>query len=330
MYRGCLTPSLARKFAQRNKLSFPAHLSSLDQTDGYSFHDLSSFLSVYYPNLAVCQTEADFRDLAYDYLTRANAQNVRHCELFFDPQAHTSRGVPFPTVLLGYRAGLQLAQRTLGISASLIMCFLRDESANYAMSTLMSALPFKDSIIGVGLDSNEQNNPPSKFAAVYQRASREGFLLTAHADIDQQNTLEHIRQLLLEVQVDRIDHGTNILDSSELTQHLLQRGIGLTCCPISNSIVTAEFKGKEILELLRMGVKVTIASDDPAYFRGYLNENLHKLATETDVTRQELLQLQRNAFNISWISSWKRNHFLAQLDEYEKQTIGVSAGAQKS
>ncbi len=272
--------------------------------------------------MAVLQTSADFCDLAYDYLKRAHDQNVKHVELFFDPQAHTSRGIPFPTVLLGYRSGLQLAHRTLGISASLILCFLRDESANYAMATLMSALPFKDSIIGVGLDSDERNNPPSKFATVYQRASREGFLLTAHADIDQPNTLEHLRQLLLEIQVDRIDHGTNVLESPELTKHLLQRGIGLTCCPISDSIVTPDFKGKDILTLLRIGVKVTVNSDDPAYFRGYLNENLHKLAVETDVTRRELIQLQRNAFNISWISSWKRNHFLSLLDEYEKKTLG--------
>ena len=275
--------------------------------------------------MAVLQTSADFRDLAYDYLTRAHAQNVKHAELFFDPQAHTSRGIPFPTVVLGYRSGLDLAHRTLGISASLIMCFLREESANYAMSTLLSALPYKDSIIGIGLDSEERNNPPSKFAAVYQRASREGFLLTAHADIDQPNTLEHIRQLLLEIQVDRIDHGSNVLESPELTQHLLQRGIGLTCCPISNA-VCKDAKLKEILTLLRMGVKVTINSDDPAYFRGYLNENLLKMANETDVSRKELIQLQRNAFNISWISSWKRSHYLAMLDEYEK-TLGPSESA---
>ena len=242
--------------------------------------------------------------------------------------AHTSRGVPFPALIRGYRTGVLLAQRTLGISASLIMCVLRDESANYGMATLMSALPFKDAIIGIGLDSDERDNPPSKFAGVFQRASKEGFLLTAHADIDQKNTLEHIRELLEEMQVDRIDHGTNIIDSPELTQHILQRGIGLTCCPISNSIVTSDFKGAEILKLLRMGVKVTINSDDPAYFRGYIDENMYKVATETDVTRKELIQFQRNAFNISWISSWKRNHFLALLDEYERKTIGAGVVAE--
>ncbi|ETI24005.1 adenosine deaminase [Cladophialophora carrionii CBS 160.54] len=322
---GCLTPSLARSLAARNNLPLPPSLSALDQTGStYSFHDLTTFLQVYYPNLSVLQTAQDFADLAVSYLTVAHAQNVKHCELFFDPQAHTSRGVPFPTVVRGYQAGIQTAQRGLGISASLIMCFLRDHSAEYAMATLMSSLPFKDVIIGVGLDSDERDNPPAKFAAVFQRAAKEGFLITMHCDIDQPNTLTHIGQAINEIQVDRIDHGTNIVDSPELISTLKQRGIGLTACPISNSIVTDDFKGKEIIDLLRQGVRVTVNSDDPAYFRGYVNENMLKLASapELNVTRKELIQLQRNAFTISWISSWKRNHFLQLLDEFERLTLG--------
>lgn len=318
---GCLTPQLARRFAERNNLPLPSSLSSLDQSSGYSFHDLTTFLAVYYPNLAVLQTEHDFRDLALDYLTRAHAQNIKHVELFFDPQAHTSRGIPFPTVIRGYRVALLTAQRTLGMSASLIMCILRDQSPEYAMATLMEALPYKDAIIGIGLDSDERNNPPSKFAAVFQRASKEGFLLTAHCDIDQVNSIDHIRQVIQEIQVDRIDHGTNIVEDDSLVDIVRQKGIGLTCCPVSNSVVTDDFKGKEIVDLLRRGVKVTINSDDPAYFRAYANENMEKMAADTDVTRKELVQLQRNAFNISWISSWRRNHFLSLLDEYENRTI---------
>ena len=164
---GCLTPKLARELAQRNNLPLPPSLSALDQTgSNYAFHDLTTFLQVYYPNLAVLQTAQDFADVAISYLSVAYRQNVKHCELFFDPQAHTSRGVPFPTVVRGYQAGILTAQRSLGISASLIMCFLRDQSAEYAMATLMESLPFKDIIIGVGLDSDERDNPPSKFAAV--------------------------------------------------------------------------------------------------------------------------------------------------------------------
>ncbi|KAJ9645638.1 adenine deaminase [Knufia peltigerae] len=323
---GCLTPGLARQLAERNNLPLPPSLSSLDPSQtGYTFHDLTSFLAVYYPNLSVLQTEHDFRDLAVDYLTRAHAQNVKHVELFFDPQAHTSRGVPFPTVIRGYRLGLLMAQRTLGISASLILCFLRDQSAEYAMATLMEALPYKDALIGVGLDSDERDNPPSKFAAVFQRASKEGFLLTAHCDIDQANSITHIRQCINEIQVDRIDHGTNIVEDESLIETIISKNIGLTCCPVSNSVVTSDFKGREILTLLRRGVKVTINSDDPAYFRAYVNENVEKLARESDVTRKELIQLQRNAFGISWISSWRRNHFLALLDDYEAKMIQSQA-----
>ncbi|KIX07906.1 adenosine deaminase [Rhinocladiella mackenziei CBS 650.93] len=317
---GCLTPTLARTLAERNNLPLPPSLSSLDQSSGYSFHDLATFLAVYYPNLAVLHTEADFRDLALAYLTKAHTQNIKHAELFFDPQAHTSRGVPFPTVLRGYHLGLLTAQRTLGISASLIMCFLRDQSAEYAMATLMEALPFKDAIMGVGLDSDERNNPPSKFSAVFQRASKEGFLVTCHCDIDQPNSISHIRQAIQEIQVDRIDHGTNIVEDDSMVEIVRQKGIGLTCCPVSNSVVTSDFKGKEIADLLRRGVKVTINSDDPAYFRAYANENMEKIA-ETDLTKKELIQLQRNAFNISWISSWRKSHFLSLLDEYENKTL---------
>lgn len=214
---GCLTPSLARMLAQRNNLPLPPSLSALDQTGtSYDFHDLTTFLAVYFPNLGVLQTSQDFAELALSYLTIAHAHNVKHCELFFDPQAHTSRGVPFPTVVRGYQAAITAAARSLGISASLILCFLRDQSAEYAMATLMESLPFKDVIIGVGLDSDERGNPPSKFAAVFQRASKEGYLLTMHCDIDQPNTLTHLSQAINEIQVDRIDHGTNVVDDPDL------------------------------------------------------------------------------------------------------------------
>ena len=329
---GCLTPSLARSLAERNSLPLPPSLAALDQTgSNYAFHDLTTFLQVYYPNLAVLQTAQDFADLALAYLTIAHGQNIKHCELFFDPQAHTSRGVPFPTVVRGYQSGILAAQRSLGISSSLILCFLRDHSAEYAMATLMDSLPFKDIIIGVGLDSDERDNPPSKFAAVFQRAAKEGFLITMHCDIDQPNTLTHISQAINEIQVDRIDHGTNVIESPDLIATIKQRGIGLTTCPISNSIVTASFKGHEIMTLLRQGVRVTVNSDDPAYFRGYINENMLKLAMSAElvVTRKELIQLQRNAFAISWVSSWKRNHFLAILDEFEKKTLVRAEGTQR-
>ena len=171
---GCLTPLLAAELAARNGMPLPPAVSAASTANGFAFHDLTSFLAVYYPAMTVLQTASDFHDLAMDYLTKAHAQNVLHCELFFDPQAHTSRGIPFPVVVTGYRSAVLQAERQFGISASLIMCFLRDMSAEFAMATLMDALPYRDSIIGVGLDSDERGHPPRKFQEVFERARREG------------------------------------------------------------------------------------------------------------------------------------------------------------
>lgn len=318
---GALEPALVRTLAARNHLPVPPSLK--ERTSGYDFHDLTSFLAVYYPNMAVLQTEADFSDLAWNYLLKAHSQNVVHTEMFFDPQAHTSRGVPFPTIIRGYRQAIIRAQRELGISASLIMCFLRDMDAGYAMATLMDALPYKNYIIGVGLDSDERENPPSKFAAVFKRARSEGFLLTMHCDIDQKNSIEHIRQVLEDIQVDRIDHGTNIVEDPSLVAIIKKKNIGLTCCPVSNSVVTKDFKGKELGDLLRDGIKVTVNSDDPAYFRAYVSENMEKVAEGAGLTKDELVQLQRNAFEIAWLSSEARDKFIGKLDNYAAQHVSL-------
>lgn len=311
---GTLEPELVRMLAQRNKLALPASMTT--RTEGYDFHDLASFLAVYYPNMSVLQTSDDFYELAWRYLSKAHSQNVVHVEMFFDPQAHTSRGVPFAAVIDGYHRAVVRARQELGMSALLIMCFLRDMDAGSAMATLMEALPYKAQIVGVGLDSDERNNPPAKFAAVFQRARQEGLRLTMHCDVDQLNGIEHIRQALEDIQVDRIDHGTNIVEDARLVELVRAKGIGLTCCPVSNSIVTADFKGKEILSLLRQGVKTTVNSDDPAYFRAYMTENVVKMTAGTDVTRDELIQLQRNAFDISWVSEETRRGFMAKLDAF--------------
>lgn len=301
--------------AQRNGILL--HETSVaDVEASYDFDSLSSFLAVYYPAMRVLVTAEDFRDLAYAYLVKAAAQGVRYVEMFFDPQAHTSRGVPFPTVVTGYRQAILAARAELGISGALIMCFLRDLSAEYAMATLMESLPYKDWIIGVGLDSDERDNPPSKFAAVFERARREGYQLTMHCDVDQVGSIEHIRQALTEIGVDRIDHGTNIVESAELVAHVRARGIGLTCCPISNSFVTSDSKGGQIVRLLHDGVRVTVNSDDPAYFRGYIADNFSALSGEMNLTAQEVTRLARNSFEIAWLPAATRNAFLAELDAY--------------
>jgi adenine deaminase len=309
---GTLEPSLIKRLAERNGVDI-----EIDEEKGFTFTDLTSFLAVYYPNMTVLQTEQDFFELAWEYLEKAHSQNVLHTEMFFDPQAHTSRGVPFPTVIGGYRRAIVTAQRELGISADLILCFLRDFSPEYAMATLMESLPYKEWIVGVGLDSDERDNPPALFAEVFARARAEGYFLTMHCDIDQNNSIEHIRQVIEDIGVDRIDHGTNIVEDERLVALVREKGIGLTSCPVSNSFVTEDMKSAEVVTLLRAGVKVMLNSDDPAYFGAYLTENMVAIADATDLTRAELVQLQRNAFEISWLSSSARDGFLQKLDEYE-------------
>ena len=314
---GTLERDLLVRLAARNGVDVPL-------PEG-GFTDLTSFLAQYYPAMRALVTEDDFFELAWGYLQRAAAQSVVHAELFFDPQAHTGRGVPFPTVIGGYRRAIDRAQRELGVHADLILCFLRDLSAEHAMSTLMEALPYKAWIVGVGLDSDERDNPPAKFAAVFARAREEGFLLTMHCDIDQPGSLEHIRSALLDIAVDRIDHGTNVVEDPALVELVRERGIGLTCCPISNGFVTEDMKAAEIVQLLRAGVKVTISSDDPAYFGGYVTENLLALARAAQLSEADLVQLQRNALEASWLAPFRRDRLLAGLESYAAEATGATA-----
>ena len=312
---GTLMPDLKLELARRNGIELAE--TSVEEVEAtYQFDSLASFLAVYYPAMRVLVSADDFRDLALAYLRKAASQGVRHVEMFFDPQAHTGRGVPFDTVIQGYRQAIVTARAEVGISAELIMCFLRDLSAEFAMATLMESLPYKDWIIGVGLDSDERGNPPSKFAEVFARARREGYLLTMHCDIDQEGSIEHIRQALEDIRVDRIDHGTNIVESQALVDEVKRRGLGLTCCPVSNRFVTNDMKSTEIAELLRDGVRVTVNSDDPAYFGGYMTENFSALASDATLTADEVQRLTRNAFEIAWLPARARDGFLAELDAY--------------
>ena len=305
---GTLEPEMLARLAEKNGVDVPI-------PDG-AFTDLTSFLGQYYPAMQALVTKNDFYDLAYAYLAKASSQNIVHAELFFDPQAHTSRGIPFADVITGYWEATVDAEREFGIHSSLILCFLRDHSVESAEQTLSDALPYRDWIIGVGLDSDERDNPPTKFAAVFERARGAGLHLTMHCDVDQQNSIEHIRQVIEEIGVERIDHGTNILEDARLTDLAIERGIGFTSCPLSNGIVSEGMKAAEVVTLLRRGAKVTIASDDPAYFGGYLTENLQALAAVTDLTRAEFVQLQRNAIEISWITAAERASFVVLLDAY--------------
>lgn len=312
---GTLEPELKFELARRNKLDVP-YADVEEMRAAYAFDDLPSFLTYYYEGMTVLHTEPDFYDLAWAYVTRAQAQNVRHAEIFFDPQAHTSRGVAFDTVIRGLRRAQLDADRLFGMRVQLIMCFLRDFQAEYAMATLLESLPYMPWITGVGIDSDEKGNPPVKFAEVFRRARAEGYLLTMHCDVDQENSVEHIRQCLDVIGVDRIDHGVNALEDEGLCAEIKRRGLGLTVCPISNSYVTGGLKHEEIRRMLDRGMRVTINSDDPAYFTGYVTENLIAVADALVLGADELVQLQRNAFEVAWTPRAVKDRYLAELDRH--------------
>jgi adenosine deaminase len=312
---GTLEPELKLELAARNGHELP--YGSVDELRAaYGFDDLASFLAVYYEGMSVLTRERDFYDLATAYFRKARSQNVVYAEVFFDPQAHTARGIPFVTVVEGLRRAQQDAETTLGLRSQLIMCFLRDLSAESAMETLEQALPYGDWIVGVGLDSDERGNPPVKFREVFERARREGFRLTMHCDVDQDDSVAHIWQCLDEIGVERVDHGVNALEDATLVAEINRRGLGLTCCPISNSYVTDGFKAAEIKQLLDERVRVTVNSDDPAYFPGYVNENLLALEQAARLSREDVVRLAHNSFAISWLPADDRAAYLDRLDEY--------------
>jgi adenine deaminase len=303
------------ELAKRNGVILPYRDATAMRT-AYDFDDLPSFLKIYYEGMRVLLHEQDFFDVTFAYLAKAHSQNVRYAEMFFDPQAHTARGVPFDVVIRGIRRAQLDAERILGIKSQLILCVLRDWSAEYAMATLVQSLPYREWIVGFGLDSDEKNNPPVKFKAVFERARHEGYFLTMHCDVDQQNSTEHIRQCLEEIRVDRIDHGVNVLDSKALTDEATRRQLALTVCPISNAYVTKGSKAKEVRQMLELGMRATVHSDDPAYFRGYIAENFVRTQEEANLGPKELVQLARNAFESAWLPQATKDRFLVELETY--------------
>ncbi|MFK8261850.1 adenosine deaminase [Leuconostoc mesenteroides] len=311
---GTIEPELKLKLAQRNHITL-TETTVEDIQKSYQFNDLASFLAVYYPGMSVLITEEDFYDLAFDYLRRAADNNVRHVEIFFDPQAHTTRGIAFKTIITGLHRAIVDA-RALNVDAALIMCFLRDLPKESARQTLLEALPYKDKFIGVGLDSDEHNNPPLKFARQFEYAAAHGLHLTTHCDIDQKDSIDHIRQALEIMEVERLDHGTNIVEDPDLVNFVIKKGIGLTSCPLSNSFVTPDMKGKELIDLLNQGVKISIHSDDPAYFGGYISDNYYKMATDFNLSKEQLIQLARNSFESAWISIDQKELYLKELEQY--------------
>jgi len=313
---GTLEAEMKFEFARRNGITLPyADVAAMKAA--YVFNDLASFLRVYYEGLQVLRTEADFHDLCLAYLHKAHSQNVRHVEMFFDPQAHTSRGVALDAVLRGLRRAQVQAEQALSIRSQLIMCFMRERSAEEAMATLLAVLPYKDWIVGVGLDSYEPGNPPRKFAQVFSRARAEGFRLTMHCDVNQPDTHEHIRQALAEIGVDRIDHGVNVLGDPTLVALARERQTAFTFCPFVNQTVLGDEGQQPARSMLEHGLLVTLNSDDPAYMQGlYLNENWLLAQRSLGLSRAELLQLARNGFEAAWLPQTEREERLAELDAY--------------
>lgn len=312
---GTLEPGLKFKLARRNALDLP-YATEEEMRAAYDFDDLPSFLKVYYEGMSVLVTEQDFYDLTYAYLEKAHSQNVVYAEMFFDPQAHTTRGVSYDTVISGIRRAQIDGAKNLGIKTQLIMCFLRDMTTDSAMEALEQSLPYKDWIIGVGLDSDEKGNPPIKFKEVFARARSEGYLLTMHCDVDQQNSTTHIWQTLNDIGVDRIDHGVNSLEDEALCEEIIGRKLALTVCPISNGYVTDSTKTSEIRTMLERGMLATVNSDDPAYFTGYMNENLIVTQHEAELSKDQVVQLAKNAFEGSWLPAADKDAYLRKLSSY--------------
>ena len=311
---GTLEPELMFRLAERNGIAIP--YKNIDEVrSAYQFTSLQSFLDIYYAGANVLITEEDFFDLTWAYLLRCQADNIVHTEIMFDPQTHTQRGIPFATVIGGITRALKRAQTELGISAFLILSFLRHLSQEEAFATLEEARPFRDKILAVGLDSSEVGNPPEKFEAVFAAAREQGYRLVAHAG--EEGDPSYIWGALHALHVDRIDHGIRCEEDEELVAYLKQQQIPLTVCPLSNVKLhtVSDMAHHNILRLLDRGLLVTVNSDDPAYFGGYLNANFEALVSELGMDREQMAKLVKNSFAASFLDDTAKARRIAEVNE---------------
>ena len=312
---GSLEPEFMFELAKRNNIKIP--YDSIEEIKAaYDFTNLQSFLDIYYTGANVLIHKKDFYDLTWAYVLKCVQNNIIHTEIFFDPQTHTLRGVSFDTIILGISEALEDAKEKFGISSNIIMCFLRHLSQEEALKTFEESLPFKDKIIGIGLDSSELGHPPSKFKEVFKKAKEAGFKLVAHAG--EEADYSYIYEALDLLDIQRIDHGVQAVHSNELMERLKKEQIPLTVCPNSNIElkVFENYKQHNVKQLLDYGLNVTINSDDPAYFRGYLNDNFINLYENIDLTKEDIIKLVRNSFNSSFISDELKNEYLTKLDNF--------------
>ncbi len=312
---GSLEPDMMLELAERNGVSL-RYASAEEARRAYDFGDLQSFLDLYYEGMQVLLQERDFYDLTWTYLRKVSEQTVRHVEIFFDPQAHTGRGVPFETVITGIHRAMLDAEQQLGISSVLIMCFLRHLSAEEAMETLRRSLPFREWIVGVGLDSSEVGNPPEEFEVVFDEAREHGLLTVAHAG--EEGPPEYIWQALDDLKVYRIDHGVRCVEDPELVERLREEQVPLTVCPLSNVRLRVfdSIREHNLKQMLDLGLCVTVNSDDPAYFGGYITENFYAAQEGLGLTRDDIYRLVRNSFWASFLDAGEKQRLLDELDDY--------------
>ncbi len=312
---GSLEPEMMFELAERNGVAL-RYASAEEARRAYDFGELQSFLDLYYESMQVLLHEQDFYDLTWSYLQKVSEQNVRHAEIFFDPQAHTGRGVPFETVISGIHRALVDAERQLSISSKLIMCFLRHLSAKEAMETLDDSLPFRERIVGVGLDSSEIGHPPRDFKTVFDRAREDGLLTVAHAG--EEGPPEYIWQALDDLKVSRIDHGVRCTEDPKLVERLREEQVPLTVCPLSNVKLRVfdTIQDHNLKRMLDFGLRVTLNSDDPAYFGGYVDENFYAAQEGLHLSRDDVYELTKNSFEASFLDAESKQRLLYELDGY--------------
>jgi adenosine deaminase len=312
---GSLEPELMFRLATKNKIDI-AYKNIEDVRNAYNFTNLQTFLDIYYAGAKVLITKDDFYALTWAYILKCVEDNIIHTEIFFDPQTHTSRGISFSTVINGIKEALKDAKDKFGITSNIIMCFLRHLSQEEAFETLEEALSFKDDIIAVGLDSSELGNPPSKFEQVFKKAKEEGFKLVAHAG--EEADYSYINEALDLLGIQRVDHGVQAIYSDKLIKRLKDEQIPLTVCPNSNIElkVFETYKDHNIKKLLDLGLNITVNSDDPAYFKGYLNQNFINLYENLDLSKEDIIKLVKNSFNSSFISESLKKEYIKKIDTF--------------
>ncbi|TQV76742.1 adenosine deaminase [Aliikangiella marina] len=310
---GSLEPELMFKLAKRNQVDLP-YTSVEEIQQAYNFSQLQDFLDIYYAGMSVLINEQDFYDLTIAYLEKCHQQNIRHVEIFFDPQGHTERGIAFETVITGINRALNDSQQKWGITFKTIMCFLRHLSEAEAIDTLQQAKPFLDRIDGVGLDSSEVGHPPSKFEQVFNQARELGLKLVAHAG--EEGPPSYVKEALDLLKVDRIDHGNRAMESEALVKRLSESQMALTVCPLSNLklCVVDALNTHPLPAMLEKGLLITINSDDPSYFGGYLNENFFAIQSALNLTEQQIVQLAKNSFTASFLDEPEKAKHLAAID----------------